>query len=50
MCAGRKGQGLVEYALLLVFAVVVVVSAVVLFGRRTNEMMTNTSDSVANAM
>ena len=50
MRAGRKGQGLVEYALVLVFAVVVVVSAVVLFGHRTNEMMTNTSGSVANAM
>ena len=50
MRARRKGQGLVEYVLILVFAVVVVFSAVILFGRRTNEVMTNASESVANAM
>jgi hypothetical protein len=49
MRADRRGQGLVEYLLILVFAVVVVFSAVMLFGRRTNEVMTNARDTVANA-
>ena len=50
MLRDRQGQGLVEYVLILVFAVVVVVSAVAVFGRRTDEMLTNTSGSVGNVL
>jgi Flp pilus assembly pilin Flp len=46
----RQGQGLVEYALILVLAVVIVVTAMTVFGGRTSELLGNTSNAWSNAM
>ena len=46
----RRGQGLVEYALILVLAVVIVVTAMALFGTRTAETLGNVGNTWSNAM
>jgi Flp pilus assembly pilin Flp len=46
----RRGQGLVEYALILFLAVVIVVTAVAVIGTRTSEALGNVSNTWSNAM
>jgi len=45
----RQGQGLIEYTLILVLAVVIVITAATIFGGRTSEMLGNTSNAWSNA-
>ncbi|MCK4283608.1 MAG: pilus assembly protein [Candidatus Brocadiae bacterium] len=49
LSASRKGQGLVEYVLILVLAVVVVFLALSLVGQRTTTHIHNAANMVANA-
>ena len=48
--AGRGGQGVVEYALILALAVVVVIAIVAALGRQVENTTTNVADSVGNVM
>ncbi len=45
----NRGQGLVEYALILALAVVIVVTALTVFGGRTTEMLGNVNNTWTNA-
>ncbi len=49
LVASRKGQGLVEYALILALVLVVIFMALSLLGQRTTTQLQNVSNMVANA-
>jgi pilus assembly protein Flp/PilA len=44
----RRGQGLVEYALILVLVVIVVVVALTVFGEQTANVTNEVANAVAN--
>jgi Flp pilus assembly pilin Flp len=45
----RKGQGVVEYALILALAVIVVIVALTLLGQSTEEITTTVANTVGNS-
>ncbi|MBQ3834313.1 MAG: Flp family type IVb pilin [Elusimicrobia bacterium] len=47
MFKSKKGQGMVEYILIIFLVVVVVISAVKLFGGKVNTMFSETNDKIA---
>lgn len=49
LSVSRKGQGLVEYALILVLVLMVIFMALTLLGQRTTTHLQNASNMVANA-
>ena len=44
----ERGQGLVEYALIIALVAMAAVIAMRFFGSQTNGMMTNTSNTIGN--
>ncbi len=44
----KKGQGMVEYILIIFLVVVVVISAVKIFGGKVNTMFTETNDKISS--
>lgn len=44
----RTGQGMVEYILIIFLVVVVVISAVKIFGGKVNTMFTETNDKISS--
>ena len=46
----EKGQGLVEYALIILLIAIVVIGAVTLFGQQLNTLFQNFSDTFAGLM
>ena len=46
MCRNQKGQGLVEYALILVLIAVVVIAAITTVGNKTNNVMSSVGSAL----
>ncbi len=46
MLKNRKGQGMVEYILIIVLAVIVVIAGVKLFGKNVKQMFSNANETI----
>lgn len=46
MLKNRKGQGMVEYILIIVLAVVIVIAGIKLFGENTKKMISNANETI----
>lgn len=46
MLKNRKGQGMVEYILIIVLAVIVVIAGVKLFGNNIKQMFSNANETI----
>jgi len=47
--AGRKGQSLVEYALILALVAIVVIAALTALGGQASNTMTNVANTIGNS-
>ena len=46
MLRNKKGQGMVEYILIIVLAVIVVIAGVKLFGKNVQKMFSNANETI----
>jgi len=47
MLKNRKGQGMVEYILIIFLVVVVVIAGIRIFGSKANTMITKANDTIS---